>query len=60
MSSQHALLLIGVVTLVLYGMWRLLTLIFELIEFWHDSLRAQKASADRRSREAASPNGERG
>jgi hypothetical protein len=41
-STFHALALIGVVTLVLYGMWRVLDLIFELIEFWHDSWRADR------------------
>jgi hypothetical protein len=44
----------------LWGLWLLLNVVFDLLEFWHDSLRAQKASADRRSREAVSPDGERG
>lgn len=60
MTPLESFLFLGATVGALWGLWLLLNLVFDLIEFWHDSLRAQQASADRRSREAVSPSGERG
>jgi hypothetical protein len=52
-STFHALLLIATLTGVLYAMWRILDLVFDLIEFWHDSLRAQRLADQARAGDLA-------
>jgi hypothetical protein len=52
-SPLQSFVFLGATVGVLWCMWLLLNLVFDLIEFWHDSLRAQRLADQARAGDLA-------